>query len=251
MDRDTRRDNAAVVLTVIEARGGDGRVLRAIAGRESGLNHAIEHRLPADAKGSIRAWRRNQRLFADNPHYEQMGLWDHGKGLFGMMPAYHLQRWDPTAHPDVLLNPWVASVVASRLVRSCMRSGARTWADVDQCWATGRPRRTVSWEPRRQRMIRRLQRLGYPPGLVDVKPEPGDWGRGPQPGQMDALWALAEQFDPSLVEDAGDDIELHDDRGALTFTPPPGEPQSWHGLWVAAALLGLGGVGLALATKRG
>jgi len=215
IDADTRRGNAQIVLDVLAAKGGDGRFLRAIAGRESGLNHAIRHLLAPDANGSIKAWRRNARLFAGNPWYDDLSLWDHGKGLFAMMPAYHLQRWDPLAHPDVLFNPYVASVAAARLTASAMRNGAEVWADVDQAWATGSPRRTASWGPRRERMQKRLRSLGYPADLTDVRPEPGEWGLGPQPDQLDVLWWVAgdavDDFDHGVDDDFEADIEEHDE----------------------------------------
>ena len=259
MDAEAKATNAAIILEVLAAKGGDGRFLRAIAGRESGLNHAIQHRLPADANGSLKAWRRNEALFAENPWYDQVELWDHGKGLFGMMPANHLQRWDPTAHPDALFNPWVASVAAARLVRSCMRGGAQTWADIDQCWATGKSRRTESWGPRRERMMARLSKLGYPPGLVDAVPEPGDWGTGPQDDQVEVLWSIAQDFD-GLDDDNEDDEyvdDLADEGDEDLVVEDPGERDGagegrGKSLWIGLGLLGLGGVGLALAsTQRG
>ncbi|MEM6296589.1 MAG: hypothetical protein AAGA54_35310 [Myxococcota bacterium] len=211
IDAQTRAANAQVILDVLAAKGGDGRFLRAIAGRESGLNHAIRHRMREDADGSLAAWRRNVRLFAGNPWYDDVTLWNHGKGLFGMMPAYHLQRWDPLAHPDILLNPYVASVAAARLTASAMRNGATTWADVDQAWATGSPRRTASWDARRDRMRARLRRIGYPQSLVDERPTPGDWGLGPQLDQNDVLWWVAgdaaDDFDHGVEDENQDDVE--------------------------------------------
>lgn len=207
VDNATKRANAQIILDVLAAKGGDGRFLRAIAGRESGLNHVIRHLHPADRGGSVTAWRRNRRRFANNPHYYEEEAWDHGKGLFGMMPGYHLHRWDPNAHPDILFNPYVASVAAARLAAGCMRSGAKTWADVDQCWATGSPRRGSGWEARRQRMRNRLRRIGYPEDLVDQRPQPGGWGRGPQDDQLEILWSLSGET-PS--EDVYEEADLED-----------------------------------------
>ena len=247
--------NAEIILDVLDARGGDGRFLRAIAGRESGLNSEIEHRLPADAKGALIAWKRNRKRYAANPWYDEVELWDHGKGLFGMMTANHLHRWDPTAHPDVLFNPWVASVVAARLVRGCMRGGAQTWADVDQCWATGKPRRTESWGPRRNRMRARLERLGYPADLVDEVPQPGGWGTGPQDDQLDVLWSLAGDEDGGFDEpadDFGDDeFEERDDDFEDEEHERPAVAHAGGGrVWLGLGLLGLGGLGAWAWTRR-
>lgn len=242
VDAADRAENVAIILDVLAAKGGDGRFLHAIAKRESGLNHAIRHVLPGDRSGARKAWARNANRYRNNPYYDQVELWDHGKGLFGMLTAYHLHRWDPNAHPDSLFNPYVASVAAARLTRGCMLAGAQTWADVDQCWATGKPTRTASWDGRRERMMGRLQRLGYPPQLVDERPQPGDWGQGPQPDQLDVLWAI--HGGPEPVEDPG---TLADPTGVLVRED---KRSAWP--WVVLGL-GVAGVGAAgyLAYQQG
>lgn len=244
-DERTRRANAQVILDTIAARGGDGRVLHAIAARESALNHAIRHELPADREGSIKSWKRNAERYASNPYYADEKLWDHGKGLFAMMPSNHLFRWDPKAHPDVLFNPYVASVVASRLARACMQRGAQTWSDVNQCWATGSPERTASWDARRERLIARLRKMGYPAELADAVPRPGDWGMGPQPDQMQAIWALAGE-QPSVVSD---DHPRPDDRGRAMLVSQPagsgsGAGEGGFGWVLVLGLLGAGALAL-------
>lgn len=244
----TKRENIEIILAVLDAKGGDGRFLHAIAVRESGLNHAVEHRLKADSSGSLKAWQRNARLFRNNPYYDDSTLWDHGKGLFGMMPANHLQRWDPTASPDVLLNPYVASATAARLVQRCMDVGASTWADVDQCWGTGSPRRRETWDARRRRMRKRLARLGYPPDLVDAPPEPGDWGTKPQPGQEALLWSIHESLSSGASETpevvGPEEIEVLDRDDTIVLTAQPAR-RSY--LVPVLATAGLGAVGLGIA----
>jgi len=239
-DERTRKANARLILDVIGARGGDGRVLHAIATRESGLNHEIRHELPADREGSVQSWKRNAERYKDNPYYQDSALWDHGKGLFAMMPANHLFRWDSTAHPDVLFNPYVATVVASRLARSCMERGAETWADVNQCWATGSPERTSSWPDRRDRLIARLEKLGYPGSLADAPPDPGNWGTGPQVDQVDALWALAGEPLPLRSQESSPLVVFTSNNPATITTTTRSGNQIW------LPLLGFGAVGFGL-----
>lgn len=249
IDPRERARNRAIIAAVLKAKGGDGRFLQHIARRESDFNATVRHMHPADRQGSLNAWHRNRaRLFSQNPYIEDITLWDHGKGMFSYMPAYHLQRWDPTAHPDVLFDPFVASVVAARLTNRGKKLGAKTWADIDQMWATGKPKRTKSWGPRRERARTRLAALGLPPDLVDQAPNAGDWGTGPQPGQLAVLDQLRRKFGVGSVTPQHDDPQTTDPSGDPTnpttdSIDPADLPRIDHTLgWI----LGVGAVGVGL-----
>jgi hypothetical protein len=177
---------------VANASGAEWRPLWSIAKRESAADYLAEHKLKADREGSLRALKRNRdRLFAGNPFLDQIDLWDRGRGPFGMMPANHLHRWDAKASPMVLHDPWIASVIALRLVERHKRSGAQTWAQVNEGWASGKVSNTSAGaQDRAQRFRARLERDGWG-HLADAEPRTGTWGVGPQPDQASRLAAIA------------------------------------------------------------
>jgi hypothetical protein len=208
----TSRERAAAtkraLVCVAQAVGAEWRVLWALAVRESRGDYLAVHRLAGDVRGATKALQRNRdRLFSGNPYLDDESLWLVGRGPYGHTVPYHLHRWDPLASPMAMHSPWVAAVIALRAAASIVRSGAPTWAHVNQAWATGRwGIKTDVARERRERLRARLASMNLPAELADERPDlgsSGGWGRGPTPDQVARLEAVAR---------------------ACTGTDPPNEP---------------------------
>jgi hypothetical protein len=214
------------------AQGAEWRPLWSIAKRESAANYMVEHRLPADAQGATKVWERlKDTTYRDNPQRDP-ALWSVGRGPWGMMTPYYVSRWDALADPRILHHPFVASVVALRTVASIVASGARTWTQVNEAWASGKwDRDSEGARDRARRFRERLERDGYG-HLADAAPIvlPAGWGRGEQPGQDARLAELVSAFE----------------RGMDSLPPlPPPDPRTapatlttWLGLGMVVAGLG-------------
>lgn len=233
MSAESRRTALRSALVCLaQASGAEWRPLWSIAKRESTGDPNAEHMLAADRNGAVKALKRNRdRLFNGNPYVDQIELWDRGRGAFGMMPANHLHRWDPLASPMVLHDPWISSVIAFRLAERFHKNGARTWAEVNEGWASGRPLNTsAAAQDRARRFRERLTRDGWG-HLADARPETGSWGTGPQADQASRLAAIAARC-----------------TGEVIAPPDPIEPPviPSPGGNMAAAIFGLAATGLAM-----
>lgn len=229
-----RKALKAALICIANASGSEWRPLWSIAKRESGADPNVEHLLQADRRGSLKALERNRdRLFSGNPHLDQIELWDRGRGPFGMMPANHLHRWDPKASPMVLHDPWIASVIALRLVERMRRSGASTWLEVNEGWASGQPlRKSAGATDRAARFRKRLEADGWG-HLADASPVTGTWGVGPQDDQAARLASIAARC-----------------TGEVIAPPDPINPPEIQSPGVTTAIgitLGIAGSGLLMA----
>lgn len=217
------------------SKGAEYRPLLAIATRESGLNYMVEHRLPADASGARKVWERLKgTTYAENPFRGDASLWTVGRGPFGMMTPYYVARWSRTASPLLLHHPYVSSVVAWRTVASMVRSGARNWTEVNEGWASGRPRNASEGaKGRAERFRERLERAGVG-FLADRAPPASPWGReGDQDGQGAAV------------------LELSREGGGGEAPPDPTNPPLRSRAAAGVILLGTIGAALALTSRRG
>lgn len=198
---DSQRRAAAAISSVVQAwtrNMGDSRPLIAIAMRESALH--------PEAAGDISngtaaaAFERSQPKWvaAGNPWANDPSRWGASMGLYQMMPAYHLQRWSSSADPHVLFDPYVATVVAARLVNAAKQAGAQNWVDVRMFWAFGPKGLDIAKDDERytsrlESETARMKSLGFPASLstTSLKLAGLDaFGVGPQAGQEDVVAAL-------------------------------------------------------------
>jgi hypothetical protein len=158
--------------------GGDPRWMFAFAERESGFNHAARAKSEADAAGARKAWIRQKPKYIDHgsAHVQEIeDNWLTSWGLFQLMAPYHIQRWSWTAHPNVLINPVTATVIAGRLFNRAQQLGAKNIVDVRQLWGTGSVKRVEpGWSKRKESLQARFKRHGLPDDAWDWPLE--KWG---------------------------------------------------------------------------
>jgi hypothetical protein len=143
-----RAESIRTVATVARELGASPAARRLLirwANRESHANPATRHELPAD-RAAASSPRARKAILAMGRVFED-GRWGHGRGLYGMQPAFYLRRWDPSADPDVLCDPIVATVTAIWAARDhakeCRRAGHEpTILVASRRWGSGhcRPR---------------------------------------------------------------------------------------------------------------
>lgn len=267
--RTTRQSNLVAIRATVDVYTnglGDAAWLHSFAVRESSLDHNSVH----DVGLAFEAYRRNWRIFADagnpwalDPDDPDLDVerWDRGRGLYGMMVANYLQKWDPVADPLVLHHPVVATVAAGRAFNLASQRGAENLVDVRQFWGTGRAKPSTDyqrgrWEWRRDTERKRFRALGYDPDLVDAPIYTwgmGAFGSGPFGDDYDRLWQIAESI--GLTTDAA----KMPPEWTATYTPEPGvphpeppsepepspEPETSSGAFVLGTVAILGGLGLA------
>ncbi len=214
VSRTTRRCNQLAIAATCKAwaPGSDPRGLITIAWRESRWNHLAE----GDAAAAARAFERSKGKWSANPYVGSPGLWAASRGLFQLMTAYHLQRWDRMAHPWALYHPVVATVPAARLWNRAAQLGAKNYLDARIVWAYGSLKHKPG-DPQYEKRVKttraRLAALGYPESLA-TKPIAAfglsPFGRGTQPGQEGKLAAISKAL-------------------GLPQSPPPTEtmPENW------------------------
>lgn len=201
----------AIIDTVRNWTGGQGdaRPLISIADRESAFNPKAEGDMGVAAK----VWER------EKPRFERLGNpwthldhdWSASRGLYQLMVPYHLPKWDEHAHPLVLENPVVATIVAARLFNTAHRMGAKTPVDVRMVWAFGgdglRIDHTDSRYVTRLKMeTERMEKLGFPGSLATeplVNLKLKAFGTDHQNGQEAKANALSEVlgFGPIIGQD--------------------------------------------------
>lgn len=251
-----KRANLTAIRRTIEefSPGGDAAGLHAFAVRESGLNHYVPSRHPADRNGAIKAFARNRQKFADagNPWVSDPELWYKSLGLFQHMIPNHLQRWDAAAHPNVLRHPVVATVVAARLWNRAVQLGAKNLCDLRSLWARGHLGGDPSYAKRCASTRNRLKTLGYPDDTADRSLEGfglQGFGRAPTGDQLAKFQRVAESL--GLPTDPAAAPEHWSLSGDSPTTPapgrPPGRPEIPSGADPLVAAVGLGGIAVVLA----
>jgi hypothetical protein len=240
-----------------------------VAKRESNFNHLVRAKSEADAKGARRAWERNKQKYVDagSKHIAEIEqTWLTSWGLYQLMMSNHLQRWGHTAHPRVLTNPIVATVIAGRLFNRAVARGAKNLCDVRQLWATGNLSKGPKYEERCASEKARFKALGYPVSLVTMPIR--NWGMAgfgtaPQSSDLVKYQAVAAklglpsdpeapvppEWSPGQIpnDDTGPD-DWSDDHGG-TDDDPDDDSGDWqdpgqHGRMRTVALAGVAGVAL-------
>ena len=151
-----------------------------------------------------------------------------------MMTPYYVSRWDANASPLILHHPWIASVIALRTVASIAKSGASTWTQVNEAWASGRWNRdSEGARDRAQRFRARLDRDGWG-HLADARPIVSDagWGTRPQSDQLERVAELVRMFTAGGGNGSEGDKPAPVPPRAPTRTP-------WLGLTLAATGVGI------------
>lgn len=161
--------------------GGNPGWLLSFARRESGYNHMARAKSQADATGAEKAWQRNKSQFVaqGNPWISDIEkAWLTSWGLYQLMTPNQLQRWSWTAHPRVLQNPVVATVIAARLFNRAAQRGAKNLCDVREIWATGNltGKGGAKYRERCESERNRFALLGLPVDAVDWPLS--KWGMG-------------------------------------------------------------------------
>ena len=131
--------NERVVRTVVAtlSPGASPNVLVSAARRESNWH--------ADAVGDVEIardvfLRDRAKLAANGSPYTSdadIAAWSGSFGLFQLMAPYEVQRWRKDAHPSVLLNPIVSTILAMRKVNRIIDLGAQNAVDIRMVWAFG------------------------------------------------------------------------------------------------------------------
>jgi len=232
-----RDERPAILLSALKQVAGpaEWRPLWSIAKRESAGNYMVEHKLPADAAGATKVWNRlKDSTYKSNP-YRDPALWSVGRGPWGMMTPYYVSRWDADASPLILHHPWIASVIALRTVGSIAKSGASTWTQVNEAWASGRWNRdSEGARDRAQRFRARLDRDGWG-HLADARPVVSDagWGTRPQSDQLERVAELVRAFTGGGKNGDGN-------GGESPPVPSPAPTKTpWLGLTLAATGVGI------------
>lgn len=223
---------------------GDPYPLISIADRESAfVNTAVgDESIAADVFARDR-----DKLAQLNPWTDDPSLWAGSFGLYQLMAPYEVQRWAVDAHPHVLFNPVIATVVAMRRWNRAINLGAKTPVDVRMVWAYAQsgldiphddPRYTSRVESERKRW----KKLGLSgdPATIEAAPFAGA-GTGPQTGQNAKFKAIATMLGMSTnplnypgsdwTPQTNTDTSEHDDVAADTSS------RGW-GFGLAAICLG-------------
>lgn len=198
---ETRASNRVAIQNTVQAfsPGGDPRWLFAFAQRESNFAHAARAKSEADASGARKAWIRQRPKYEKhgNPHVDEFeNNWLTSWGLLQLMAPYHVQRWSWKAHPAVLINPVINTVIGARLFNRAVQLGAENIVDVRQMWGTGSPNRVEpGWSKRKASVQKRFASLGLPSDAWDWPLE--RWGMqgfglGEQSDQLGKYQGVAE-----------------------------------------------------------
>lgn len=116
------------------------RLLVRWAVRESRAMPATRHMMEAD-RAAASSPRARKAILAMGRVWSP-NTWGHGRGLYGMQPAFYLPRWNASADPDVLCDPIVATITAVWAARDhareCKRAGfAPTVVVASRRWGSG------------------------------------------------------------------------------------------------------------------
>lgn len=200
VSKKTRECNAKAIRETCRrwAPGSDPRGLLAFAWRESNWNHMAA----GDQAAASRAFSKHkgQRWVQANPWVGDPSLWGASRGLFQMMPVFHLQRWDPSANPLALHHPVIATIAAGRLWNRAVQMGAKNLIDVRIVWGYGQLKHrkgSPQWDQRLISTRKRLILLGYPADLAEQPISAwkmSAFARGPQPGQADQMALIARSL---------------------------------------------------------
>lgn len=99
--------------------------LRILALRESTWRPWKRHRLDPDLDAARSAWSKHADKFAGNQAAANPERFSAGIGMYGMIPALWLPRWDPMAPPEVLCGEVEATEAHLRAARDHVRKVAR------------------------------------------------------------------------------------------------------------------------------
>lgn len=129
-----------VIRTVIAtlSPGTSPNVLLSTAKRESAFQ-ADAARINKDGEGEVFLRDREKLKAAGSPYTgdEYFDDWAGSFGLFQLMAPYEVQRWRPDAHPRVLFNPVISTILAMRKVNRILNLGANNAVDIRMVWAFG------------------------------------------------------------------------------------------------------------------
>lgn len=207
---------AAIIANVI-AIWTDGRGVPAplisIAKRESNLK---PHLVGDVTNGTAaKSWARNKRRIAaaGNPWTDQDMVWAQSIGLYQMMPANVIDKWDIKADPKILFDPVLTTIVACRLfnrgVQLAKKNGnpTPTAVDVRMLWAYGPKGLDIAKTDKRylQRVTterRRWKELGLAGDPASIPAESFHleaFGTGPQPNQNEISARIRSGIDTPVI----------------------------------------------------
>jgi len=143
-----------------------------------------------------------------NPWAYDRYRWAGSFGLFQMMPAYHLKRWQKNADPHVLYAPRLATVIAARYWNLGVQRGARDFIDMRLWWANPNFLAYKKTNPARY-ASERAERMNSQWSIIDGEFNPplsrydySAFGTGPQPDQLEKLGKKiepAQSWVPMLI----------------------------------------------------
>lgn len=120
-------------------------------------------------------------------------------GLYQLKPEFYLRLFDASASPSVLLNPYVATLIAMRLWNRAIELGARNPVQVRLIWAYGTngvkkyPPGSPEYDSRLVTESKRFASLGYPASYAERSAAAfgyGGAGTGPSATQNAQLASL-------------------------------------------------------------
>lgn len=191
---------AAIIANVISI-WTDGRGVPAplisIAKRESGLSTSAVGDVSNGT--AAKSWARNKKRFvaAGNPWTDQDQIWEQSIGLYQMMPANVIDKWDIKSDPRILFDPVITTIVACRLFNRAVDLAQKngnptpTAVDVRMLWAFGPKGLDIAKTDERyldrvtseRKRWKELGLAGDPASIPAAAFHLESFGTGPQPNQ--------------------------------------------------------------------
>lgn len=176
--------------------GSSPSVLLSTADRESKF-HADAIRFDKDGEGKV-FLRDREKMQANGSPYtadKYYDDWAVSSGLYQLMAPYEVQRWRADAHPKVLLNPIISTILAMRKVNRIIGLGAKDAMDIRMVWAFGPKGLNIEHDDKRytDRVAleeKRWANLGLPGSPFDPVRKFAGVGTGPTSEQASQLARL-------------------------------------------------------------